>query len=74
MITYTYRVYKKETEQIRNRSLEENMRGKQSFQFRSIEKHEVETVLKNLNPRKSTGWDGISPLVFLLGANQLASI
>ena len=32
----------------------------------------METVLKNLNPKKSTGWDGISPLVFLLGANELA--
>ncbi|PFX14021.1 putative 115 kDa protein [Stylophora pistillata] len=48
------------------------MIGHQDFQFRNLEILEVETALESINPRKSTGWDGVPPKAFKLGARELS--
>ena len=54
------------------RNITENMIGHQDFQFRNLEILEVETALESINPRKSTGWDGVPPKAFKLGARELS--
>ena len=53
-------------------NITEKMIGHQGFQFRNLERLEVETTLQNINPRKSTGWDGVPPKAFKLGARELS--
>lgn len=46
-----------------------NLVGHDSFQFQNLKGLEA---LQNLNPKKSTGWDGIPPKTFKLGARELS--
>ena len=42
-------------------TITENMGEDQCFQFHNLDRLEVENALHGLNPRKSTGWDGLPP-------------
>ena len=53
-------------------SIREKSAGHNSIHIHSLNRTEVETALQNLNTRKSTGWDGISPKALKVAANEIA--
>ena len=53
-------------------TITENMGEDQCFQFHNLDRLEVESALHVLNPRKSTGWDGLPPMAFKIGARELS--
>ena len=53
-------------------TITENMGDDQCCQFRNLDRLEVENPLHGLNPRKSTGWDGLPPMAFKIGAQELS--
>ena len=46
--------------------------GRNSFKIKEMGVAEVQNALKQINPGKSTGWDGIPPKALKCGADQLA--
>ena len=45
---------------------------KNSFFLEAVTKHELQTEIKNLNPRKSSGYDGLSVKVIRNVANEIS--
>ena len=45
----------------------------QSFNFKRIRISDVVKILKDINPKKATGWDAIPPKAFKIGSTVLAA-